>query len=420
MKLSKIVAYLNHLDTLSVASAAATSVYELEKINQIVANSEIPTPETVAALTANLHDVAQCLTQYETNLKKLRSDISDLITQQEPEYFAMSRDLYLGMQHETPEYILQRTMHMDKDSLLFLRKVLQGSHCDWRYPGMVIRPAHSPWIEDLVALDPLYLVDIHADLIAPVSNKFTPEYQRRIRRYIINDYGDTTVFWNLPQRQFGFVYSVGYFNFRPWEILKQYITEVFELLRDGGSFLFSFNDCDNWRSVGLVENNFCCYTPGRLIRQHALSLGYEIEREHNNNASISWISLRRPGTMTSIRGGQALAMILRNQKVLPDPEPVVEIPDAVEQVDRFQEHAAEELVTQALPEVVDISIQDRYNSLDLGELIDLARMLCVDISNDKTKGMFNIKKVRRTVRQYLEEHNWPEKQLKRLFKRKSK
>jgi post-segregation antitoxin (ccd killing protein) len=67
-----------------------------------------------------------------------------------------------------------------------------------------------------------------------------------------------------------------------------------------------------------------------------------------------------------------------------------------------------------------MSIQGRYNRLDLGELIELARMLSVDISNDKNKGMFNIKKVRRTVRQYLEENNWPEKQLKRLFKRTPK
>jgi hypothetical protein len=100
-----------------------------------------------------------------------------------------------------------------------------------------------------------------------------------------------------------------------------------------------------------------------------------------------------------------------------EPEPSTH---TMEQFDRFEEHMAQELVLQTLPEVVDISIQDRYNSLDLGELIDLAGMLSVDISNDKTKGMYNIKKVRRTVEQYLEEHNWPEKHLKRLFKRKPK
>ena len=399
MKLSDIVAYLNHLDTLSVESAASTSLYELEKINYIVQNSKVQIPGTTDMLASNYDDVKLLLDSYKENLKKLQAGVFDLIKQQEPIYFADSQDLYQSMRHETPEYILQRTVKIDSDTLLFLRKRLQGSHCDWRYPGMIIRPAHSPWVEDLVALDPLYFVDTHADLITPVSSKFTPEYQRRVRQYIFDEYSDAPAFWNLPQRQFGFVYSVGYFNFKPIEIIKQHLSEIFELLRDGGTFLFSFNDCDQWRAVGLVENNFCCYTPGRVIREYAVSLGYEIEFDYKDDSVISWLGLRRPGTLYSIRGGQALAMILRDPDFKPKTtEPVIE----------------------TLPEAIDMSIQARYNRLDLGELIDLARMLSVDISNDKTKGMLNIKKVRRTVRQYLEEHNWPEKQLKRLFKRKSK
>ena len=400
MKLSDIVKYLNHLDTLSVASAANIAVSELEKINHSVEASEVQIAGTVASLTSMLNDVKVLLAQYEENLKKLRADVFDLIQQQEPTYFASSQELHQGMQHETPEYILQRTVQIDSDSLLFLRKKLQGSHCDWRYPGLIIRPAHSPWVEDLVALDPLYLVDTHEELLTPVVSKFTPEYQRRIRRYIIDEYSDAPAFLNLPQRQFGFVYSMGYFNFKPWGIIKQYLSEVFELLRDGGVFLFSFNDCDQWRAVGSVEHHFCCYTPGRLIREYAVSLGYEITFDYNVDSVVTWLGLHRPGTMTSIRGGQALAMVLR----IPEPEPEI----------------ISEPVIETLPEVIDNSIQARYNRLDLGELIELARMLSVDISNDKNKGMFNIKKVRRTVTQHLEEHNWPEKQLKRLFKRKPK
>jgi SAM-dependent methyltransferase len=400
MKLSDIVAYLNQLDTISVKSTASSAVYELEKINHIVQNSKVQIPGAVDMLTSNYNDMKLVLDGYRENLKKLRADVFDLVTQQEPEYFANSQDLYQAMRHDTPEHILQRTASINPDTLLFLRKKLQGSHCDWRYPGMIIRPAHSPWVEDLVALDPLYFVDTHEDLLTPVVSKFTPEYQRRLRRYVIDEYGDAPAFWNLPQRQFGFVYSMGYFNFKPWEIIKQYLSEIFELLREGGTFLFSFNDCDQWRAVGLVEHHFCCYTPGRLIREYAVSLGYEIEFDHDVDSAATWLGLRRPGTITSIRGGQALAMVLRIQKPTPEPEP--------------------ESVIETLPEVIDMSIQARYNRLDLGELIELANMLSVDISNDKNKGMFNIKKVRRTVRQYLEEHNWPEKQLKRLFKRKPK
>jgi hypothetical protein len=416
MKLSDIVAYLNHLDTLSVDSAASTSLYELEKINHIVQNSKVQIPGTIDVLASNYDDVKLLLDSYKENLKKLRADVFDLITQQEPKYFADSQDLYQTMRHDKPEYILQRTAIINPDTLLFLRKKLQGSHCDWRYPGMIIRPAHSPWVEDLVALDPLYLVDTHADLLTPVVSKFTPEYQRRLRRYVIDEYSDVPAFWNLPQRQFGFVYSMGYFNFKPWEIIKQYLSEIFELLRDGGTFLFSFNDCDQWRAVGSAEHYFCCYTPGRLIREHAVSLGYEIEFDHDVDSVVTWLSLRRPGTIASIRGGQALAMILREPVPGSEPDPVIEIESELELVPE----PALELVIETPPEVIDMSIQARYNRLDLGELIDLARMLSVDISNDKNKGMFNIKKVRRTVRQYLEEHNWPEKQLKRLFKRKPK
>ena len=375
---------------------------ELEKINYTIQHSEIQIPDTISKLTSNYNDVKLLLDSYEENLKKLRANVFGLIQQQESTYFANSQELYQGMRHETPEYILQRTVQIDSDSLLFLRKKLQGSHCDWRYPGMIIRPAHSPWVEDLVALDPLYLVDTHVDLLTPVVGKFTPEYQRRLRRYVIDEYSDVPAFWNLPRRQFGFVYSMGYFNFKPLEIIKQYLSEIFELLRDGGTFLFSFNDCDQWRAVGSAEHYFCCYTPGRLIREHAVSLGYEIEFDHDVDSVVSWIGLRRPGIITSIRGGQAVAMVLRIQE--PEPEPVPE----------------PESVIETLPEVIDMSIQARYNRLDLGELIELARMLSVDISNDKNKGMFNIKKVRRTVTQYLEERNWPEKQLKRLFKRKPK
>ena len=384
MKLSKLVQYLNHLDTLSVASAASVSVAELANINHIVRASEVQIPKAVDQLISNLDEITVLLDQYENNLKKLRSDVFELIQQQEPEYFFQSTELYRQMRNDTPKYILKRTIDIDQETLLFLRTRLQ-SYTDWRWPGMVIRPAQSPWVADLVALDPLYFVDTHTDLISPAVSKFTPEYQRRIRQYVIDEYTDKPAFWNLPQRQFRFVYAFFYFNFKPWEILKQYLTEVFDLLRDGGTFLFSFNDCDQWRAVGVVENHFCCYVPGRLVREHAGSLGYEIAFEHTQ-AAVTWLELRRPGMLKSIRGGQAVAMILQK------PE----------------------------PEVVDMPIKELYNSLDLSELIDLANRLSIDISSDKTKGMFNIKKVRRTVEQYLFQQDWPETQLRILFKRNQK
>jgi hypothetical protein len=141
--------------------------------------------------------------------------------------------------------------------------------------------------------------------------------------------------------------------------------------------------------VGLTEHHFCCYTPGRLIRTHAKKLGFEITHDHHDHANTSWLELRKPGMLDSIRGAQTLAGIFKKVNLM--------------------------------PEVVDKSIQDLYNQLDLTMLIELAGVLNVDISEAKTKREFTIKKVRRTISAYLDSKNYPEEYLRSLFnQRKNK
>jgi SAM-dependent methyltransferase len=254
---------------------------------------------------------------------------------------------------------------------------------------MVIRPMQSPGLESLVAFDPLYLVDTHEDLLAPVRSLFTSEYQRRLRYYVIEEYISTDIFVNLPQKQFGFVYAFYYFDFKPLEIIRKYLDEVFALLRSGGTFLFSFNDCDQWRAVGSAEHHFHCYAPGRLILQHARNTGYEIVHIHSDLSGTTWIEIKKPGVLDSIRGAQALASVFRKGS--------------------------------ETPKVIDKSLTALYNELDLDMLVELARVLNVDISEDKTKREFNIKKVRRTISTYLESQKYSEEYLRPLFnQRKNK
>jgi len=389
MKLSNIVQYLNHLDTLSVHAAAATAMAEVTKITHTVQHSAIQAGDHAAALISIQENLETSLKQYEEELKKLREDVHELIQNHEPIYFANSTDLYRqGLRSDPVPHILQRTRFIDSatEKLLIDRLI---TYTDWRYPGMVIRPAHSPGLESLVALDPLYLVDTDQALLDPVTCLFTSGYQRRLRYYVIDEYAQQNIFWNLPVQQFGLVYAFQYFEYKPWEVLQQYLDEIFALLRPGGSFLFSFNDCDHWRAVGLTEHHFCCYTPGRLIRTHAKKLGFEITYDHHDHANTSWLELRKPGMLDSIRGAQTLAGIF--QKV------------------------------NLMPEVVDNSAQDLYNQLDLTMLIELAGVLHVDISEAKTKREFTIKKVRQTISAYLDSKNYSEEYLRQLFnQRKNK
>lgn len=386
MKLSSIVQYLNHLDTLSVYEAAAAARSAITKITHTVQHSEVQIDEHAARLISIQEDLETSLREYQQELKRLSDDVQKLVEHNEPAYFAASTDNYQqGMREDTPAYILDRTRPVDPETekLLVDRLV---KYTDWRYPGLVLRPAHSPGIQSLVALDPLYLVDTHPALFDPVKSLFTTEYQRRLRYYVIEEYTNDRIFWNLPQEQFGFVCAFRYFEFKPWEVLQQYLDEIFVLLRPGGSLLFSFNDCDEWRAVGLTEHHFCCYTPGRLVREHSRKLGYAITYDYNDDAGTAWLELRKPGNLDSIRGAQPLAGIFRK--------------------------------VNSVPEVVDKTSKELYNELDLDMLIELAQVLNVDISEAKTKREFNVKKVRRTISAYLESENYAEDHLRQLFKPK--
>ena len=396
MTLSSIVGYLNHLDTLDVQSAVGVNA-ELAKISYVIQHSQIQFPPLTDELLATQNQIKLDLQQYNHVLHRIRQDVQELIKQHEPAYFHNSTQLYESMQHETSEYILQRIRPIDPTKKSHLRSRLQ-TYTDWKYPGLVIRPAHSHWVEDLVALDPMYFADIREDLIAPAISSYPLEYQRRVRQYVIDEFSNAPIFEKFPQQQFGFVYGFDYFNFRPLEVIKQYLSEVFGLLRPGGTFFFNFNDCDQQGGVALTEHHFSCYTPARLIYEYAIELGYEIVYKHLIDAASTWVELKKPGQLTSIRGGQSLAGIFRKPE--PVPEPII--------------------VEEIIPEVVDIPVKQLYNSLDLDQLISLAGMLAVDISNDTTKRMYNIKKVRRTIEAYLEQQNFSEDQLRQLFKRTTK
>lgn len=395
MKLSAIVGYLNTLDTLTVQDAATPALGALEKIVKIVQDSEFQIPNALESLLHSHSRVAKFLGQFDQNLQCLRHSVQDLIVAQEPGYFDNSTNLYqTGMKNDTAEYILSRKLSIEPVTALFLQSRLQ-LYADWHYPGMVIRPAHSPGVENLVALDPLYLVDTSADLLEPMRSQFTTEYQQRLRYYVVKEYTTDPVFWNMPKQQFGFVYAFHYFNFKPLEIVKQYMTEVFGLLRPGGSFLFSYNNCDQQGAVSLVEHHFCCYTPGRLLQEHAEILGYTITYEHNNS-STSWIELKKPGTLHSIRGGQALAGILTKQGVDTAPPPAVDT---------------------APTESVDRSTKDIYNELELATLVEIAAILPADLKDATTKGQLNIKKVRRAISAKIDAMGLSDEKLRRLITR---
>jgi SAM-dependent methyltransferase len=311
MKLFNIVSYKNLLDTLSSRPAAIEFSKEILSMTNVVQASNVQIAGTVDELIQAQEQVSQAVEQFEQQFAQLKQSVQQMIEQHEPEYFQNSLELYnTGYRNDTAEHIRNRRIVVKPETAEIIQQRLR-LYTSWQHPGMVIRPAHAMFVGDLVACDPMYFVDTQDSLLELTESWFTPEYQRRLCRYVVKEHNDQPLFANLPTNQFGLIYSFHFFEYHAWPMLQQYLRECFDLLRPGGVLAFTYNNCDLANRVGIFEHCSGCYTPGRLVRKYVSELGYETIFDFDDDANTSWMELRRPGTYSSIRGGQTLAAILQ-------------------------------------------------------------------------------------------------------------
>jgi len=313
MKLSDLISYLNLLEQEDHTPEYSVTLRQLQSVSLTVQRHKIQLNSFSEDLTHNINGVVSSFERAQSTLDALKMQLRERIAELEPEQYTASTLLYdQEMIYETSNDILNRRLAIDDDSNILLRSRLRN-YGDWRLPGMIIRPGLDNFIEDMVPLDPLYVIDQTQELIDPSINAFTPEYQRRLRPYIIDDRKNGQPLWQLPNNQFGFVFAYNYFNYKPIEVVNRYLGDIYNKLRPGGAFIFTFNDCDSGHGAALSEQSFMCYTPGHAVAAAAENIGYEILDRHHGQGDIAWLELKKPGTIRSIRGGQSLAKIVANQ-----------------------------------------------------------------------------------------------------------
>jgi len=214
-------------------------------------------------------------------------------------------------------------------------------YCDWHYPGLLIMPRDKNWIDLMVGCDPLYLTAYSTSILwdlSPGMEKVAHDglvdaldsfesweiynlkemvaeyplvYQRRLRLYSIKDRD----FRILPKEQFSFVLSWDTFNYLTYDIIKQYVQEVFRLLRPGGVFMFSYTNCELEPSADKVEswNASCCFSS--WLSELFTEIGYELIAFHDESIDeeklsyVSWAEVRKPGELKTIKYHQSMGEI---------------------------------------------------------------------------------------------------------------
>ena len=198
------------------------------------------------------------------------------------------------------------TMNEDVEQDLKTRILL---HTNWRYPALEIGCRDGEWTQYLVAADPLYIMDQFPEFLASAAEQFPDAYQRRLRRYPLKDYDLSA----LPKNQFAFVFSWGHFNYVSLDTITQVLKQLNTILRPGGVFLFSYNDGDTPIGAGMAENFAQTYIPKSLLIPLCKSLGYEILEEFHYAPNISWIEIKKPGTLHTIKAHQVMGEVKRRE-----------------------------------------------------------------------------------------------------------
>jgi hypothetical protein len=310
MKLSEIMAFKNLLDAMTPLPVVASLSSALNPLLNVVSENPHKIQSLNEQLTNEYKNIFGFLRDFENTIEQIKTALQDKIEQNNNLYFEQSLKNYNeSLDCETVESILDRKLPVYKEVVDKLITRIRDYN-SWQYAALIIRPGREDWIHELVACDPLYLVDINDELLEPARLRFNDQYQRRLRTYCVNETVNSGMFDQLPNGQFGFCLIYNFFNYKPMEIINSYLTELYHKLKPGGTAAFTFNNCDRAEGIELFEKHFMSYTPENNITALCETIGYEIKNVFRLDHSCTWIEIVRPGQLTSLRGGQSLAKVV--------------------------------------------------------------------------------------------------------------
>jgi SAM-dependent methyltransferase len=237
-------------------------------------------------------------------------------------------DTQLNNVDNTPPALLP--ISDDVESLL-LAKI--NSYSQFKYPGLQLNCIYFQhrandslnitkhldplkWLSSMVASDPFYLAG-PMDAIGGVRHldniilPYPEIYQKRLRLYGLYDRNLEV----LPQSQFGLILCWDFFNYQTLGTIDLYLSKIIKLLRPGGVLIFSYNNCEFAESARLVDNHLSSWATPSALEKMFLAQGYELIEFKDVRTDVisycSWVEVRRPGKLTTVKLSQAHGLVQR-------------------------------------------------------------------------------------------------------------
>jgi len=334
MQLRDLVKYRNSLsriistnrDHINYQNIERPIFQELENFNATVNLESIEIDNLKESMHNTQREILKNITDLYTYLNRFILELDHMILDAEQPYHVKSIEIQKADLDQPPEH---KNFQADYHSLFFtppisaeepseIEQAFVGTikkYIDFKWPGLEIGPLKGYYTKELLALDPLYLADNIDSRFIETRKLWTKMYQKRLRYYEFNDNTDDPMHL-LPKNQFGLILSFNWFNFKTQDVIEKYIKSAFDLLKPGGAMVFTYNNCSFPKAIDNVDEMHYTYTNGHTLKKFCKSVGFEIVSSYDGenqfvNWCVSWLEIKKPGKLTSLRGGQNLGAINR-------------------------------------------------------------------------------------------------------------
>lgn len=252
-------------------------------------------------IDSTLTHLISLLDIYNTSISQIDKKISDLLRNEEVHVIRRDYDLY-NQTENTLDLKLERH-NSDKDWLKTIGTEI-GNYTEWKYGGIDLNPTNGIHTRCLLACDPLYLYSGNIIDIDAVKNRFNRFYATK--RLMFYD-----KFEDLPKSQLGTAVSINQYEFMPIDPIKDEMKKVYNILRPGGYFIFTYSDCELETQLDFLSGPgpYLAYNTKTLMISMIEMLGFDFVKSDSWRDAQSWMIVQKPGNLETIKLGAPVVIV---------------------------------------------------------------------------------------------------------------
>ena len=238
---------------------------------------------------------------YENTIDQMDSKINELLRKEE--LIVIERDYKNYEKTERNLELMIERVNTSKEFIDIITTEI-GNLSDWRYPGVELNPTDGTLTHSMLACDPLYVYSGTIVDTNSIKSKFNSFFAEK-RLMFYNKLED------LPQNQFGLATSINYYEFLPIDPIKDDMKKVYNILRPGGYFIFTYSNCELETQLDFLAGieAYICYNTKTLMTSMIQMLGFDLVKEESLRDGQSWMVIKKPGERTSTKLSAPLVTI---------------------------------------------------------------------------------------------------------------